>query len=269
MAYMLRPARLCPQVFTPVFSESSLEDYRVTMGAWRAIISAFTADPQLAAKKRIRITVLNPILYTIGNHGLDKARVSASSSPKPFPDPICKVLRRNVVPQASHQHQQHGRCIAPSNKPHSSRDVQVALESWEHLLRSYLPASEAPALTSAELTGDKLKLVEQQTDTDFIGPVIKLICCLVGEAVDKPTLRKGKMSYLQRLERCHLLGEVCLSACHPERDTCKLIHPSCDSCPLTLLCQSCLHCRPPLLRCIRSILSISIPKTGATLSVSR
>lgn len=269
MVYMLRPARLCSQVFTPVFSESALEDYTVTMGAWRAIISAFTADPQLAAKKRIRTTVLNPILYTIGNHGLDKARVSASSSPEPFPDPICKVLRRNVVPEGSHQHQQHNRRIAPSTKPHSSHDVQVALESWEHLLRSYLPASEAPALTSVELTGDKLNSAEQQTDTDFIGPVIKLICCLVGEAVDKPTVRKGKMSHLQRLERCHLLEEVCLSACHHEPGSCKLIHPSNDSCALTLLCQICLHCRAPLLRCIRSILSIFIPKTGATLSVSR
>lgn len=46
------------------------------MGAWRAIISAFTADPQLTEKKRIRTTVLNPILYTIGNHCIEKARVS-------------------------------------------------------------------------------------------------------------------------------------------------------------------------------------------------
>ena len=66
------------QVFTPVFAGGSLEDYTVTMTAWRAIISAFTADPQLAAKKRIRTTVLNPILYTIGNHGIDKARVSSA-----------------------------------------------------------------------------------------------------------------------------------------------------------------------------------------------
>ncbi len=70
----------CMQVFTPVFAKGSLEDHTVTMTAWCAIIGAFTTDPQLAGKKRIRTTVLNPILYTIGNHDIDKARVSHISS---------------------------------------------------------------------------------------------------------------------------------------------------------------------------------------------
>ena len=73
---VLRRTHLCLQVFTPCFASGSLEDYTVTMGAWRAIISAFTADPKLSEKKRIRTTVLNPILYTIGNHSIDKAKVS-------------------------------------------------------------------------------------------------------------------------------------------------------------------------------------------------
>ena len=83
--------RLChfySQVFTPVFAGGSLEEYTVTMEAWRAIISAFTADQQLAEKKRIRTTVLNPILYTIGNHGIDKARVNHVLSSCCFPGAI-------------------------------------------------------------------------------------------------------------------------------------------------------------------------------------
>ena len=64
------------QVVTPVFSAGSTEDFTITMGAaWCDIISAFTADAQLARKPRVRATALNPIQYTIGNHSVEKARV--------------------------------------------------------------------------------------------------------------------------------------------------------------------------------------------------
>lgn len=70
------------QVVTPVFSAGSTEDFTIAMGAaWCDIISAFTADAQLAQKPRVRATVLNPIQYTIGNHGVEKARVR-SRAPK-------------------------------------------------------------------------------------------------------------------------------------------------------------------------------------------
>ena len=64
------------QVFFPVFQKGTLEDYTLAMDAWRAIIRVFAADPQLAAKPRVRMTTLNPIEFTIGSLGADKIRVS-------------------------------------------------------------------------------------------------------------------------------------------------------------------------------------------------
>ena len=63
------------QVITPVFSNGDLESFAVIMEAWCVIVSAFSGDAQLAAKPRIRATVINPIQYTVGHHSLDKVRV--------------------------------------------------------------------------------------------------------------------------------------------------------------------------------------------------
>ena len=63
------------QVITPVFSSGDLESFEVVMEAWCVIISAFSGDAQLAAKPRIRGTVINPIQYTMGHHSLAKVRV--------------------------------------------------------------------------------------------------------------------------------------------------------------------------------------------------
>ena len=63
------------QVITPVFSNGDLESFKVVMDAWCVIISAFSGDAQLAAKPRIRGTVINPIQYTMGHHSLVKVRV--------------------------------------------------------------------------------------------------------------------------------------------------------------------------------------------------
>ena len=63
------------QVITPVFSNGDLESFEVVMEAWCVIISAFSGDAQLAAKPRIRGTVINPIQYTMGHHGLAKVGV--------------------------------------------------------------------------------------------------------------------------------------------------------------------------------------------------
>lgn len=77
---MVRDRVLPAQVITPVFADASVEDSTVTMEAWCDIISAFSADAQLAAKPRVRATVLNPIQYTVGNHSIDKARVKPTHS---------------------------------------------------------------------------------------------------------------------------------------------------------------------------------------------
>ena len=63
------------QVITPVFSSGALESFEVVMEAWCVIISAFSGDAQLAAKPRIRGTVINPIQYTVGHHSLAKVKV--------------------------------------------------------------------------------------------------------------------------------------------------------------------------------------------------
>ena len=80
--------------------------------------------------------------------------------------------------------------------------MQVALRSWEHLIRSYLPPSEAPALL-------KLSPAEEQVDTDFIQPVIKLMSFLSRAADQKEGNSKPHSG---RADRCQLLTEVRLSA---------------------------------------------------------
>lgn len=104
---------------------------------------------------------------------------------------------------------EHGWHIVKGAHLCSPHGLQVALQSWEHLLRSYLPGPEAFTLTRAELTCDKPNSAELQTDTDFISPVIKLICFLIGAEMGRG--RKGDKSCPQRLDRCQLLAEVCLS----------------------------------------------------------
>ena len=76
----------------------------------------------------------------------------------------------------------------------------MALRSWEHLLRSYLPPSEAPALS-------ELSPAEKQIDADFIRPVIKLISFLTRVASDQ---KEGSAcSNPRRADRCQLFTEVC------------------------------------------------------------
>ncbi len=88
--------------------------------------------------------------------------------------------------------------------------MQVALRAWEHLIRCYLPASEAPTLNLEELTHDKLSPAERQADTDFIRPVINLICTLFARAVDAGFCTHGRGTSPGRLDRCELFTEVCL-----------------------------------------------------------
>ena len=72
------------QVITPVFSNGELEDFEVVMEAWCVIITAFSGDPHLAAKPRIRATVINPIQYTVGHHCLAKVRVGPQVMDSPY-----------------------------------------------------------------------------------------------------------------------------------------------------------------------------------------
>ena len=84
------------QVITPVFSSGDLESFEVVMEAWCVIISAFSGDAQLAAKPRIRGTVINPIQYTMGHHSLAKVRVRPQVI-----DLLCERVLRQSCPWAN------------------------------------------------------------------------------------------------------------------------------------------------------------------------
>ena len=82
----------------------------------------------------------------------------------------------------------------------------MALRSWEHLIRSYLPVFQAPGLHTSDLSPG-----EQQTDADFIRPVIKLITYLVSTAADPKSSCRSDQSVLPdpaMAERCQLLAGV-------------------------------------------------------------
>ena len=91
-----------------------------------------------------------------------------------------------------------------------SCDVQVALSAWEHLIRGYLPASEAPSVKLGAFLRYELSPAERQADTDFISPVVSLICSLYGRAIDAGYCSRGHFPSPGRLDRCQLLTEVCL-----------------------------------------------------------
>lgn len=86
--------------------------------------------------------------------------------------------------------------------------MQVALRAWKHLIRCYLPPSEAPSVNLVEFTHEKLSPAERQADTDFICPVISLMCSLFGRAVDAGFCGRGHFPSPGRLDRCQLFTEV-------------------------------------------------------------
>ena len=80
----------------------------------------------------------------------------------------------------------------------------MALQAWEHLIRSYLPDSKLPLTDLNEPAP-----AEAQTYADFIQPVIKQLCSSVGRVLDRRVdqqhaedgthLLLGEVSFLEQL----------------------------------------------------------------------